>query len=311
MAATLLGSLGAGHATLPPTCQPNSRPPTDSVTLAPNYFSCNSKRLAGKYPIRSWVRRTGCVDLTTGEPLDCDMCVGSWVEPDNEVGHQHDPQRGSKVFYARGTVWADTQPFSELFTSTGFTLRTLRGKPRVVFTAPEAAARVRFSAWAFMHERDYRFVCAPHHPWERWTCPDPSRTQVYYDFTMAFLYPIENRAELPPSTAYLRCDYFYKCRATGQDSQGHPPHGSNMYGEAGLVKTLQDLANAFREYRDPATGQQPFKHYKLMIGDISLEHGGVFDLNQDWSPPTAATGWAAPPTSPATSGMNWPANLVS
>lgn len=284
LAAALLGSLGAGHATLPPTCQPNSRPPTDSVTLAPNYFSCNSKRLPGKFPIRSWVRRTGCVDLTTGEPLDCDLCVGSWVDPGSELGHQHDPQRGNKIFYARGTVWSDTQPFSEIFTSTGFTLRTLRGKPRVVFTAPEAAARVRLSAWAFLHERDYRFVCAPHVPGERWTCPDPSRTQASYDFAMNFLPAIDNRAQLPASATYLRCDYFYKCRATGQDSQGNPPHGSNMYGEAGFLKALQALAASFRAFKDKQ-GNQPFQHYKLMIGDISLERGGVFDLNQDWSPP--------------------------
>jgi hypothetical protein len=224
------------------------------------------------------------VDLTTGEPLDCDLCVGSWVDPGSELGHQHDPQRGNKIFYARGTVWSDTQPFSEIFTSTGFTLRTLRGKPRVVFTAPEAAARVRLSAWAFLHERDYRFVCAPHVPGERWTCPDPSRTQASYDFAMNFLPAIDNRAQLPASATYLRCDYFYKCRATGQDSQGNPPHGSNMYGEAGFLKALQALAASFRAFKDKQ-GNQPFQHYKLMIGDISLERGGVFDLNQDWSPP--------------------------
>lgn len=266
-------------------CQPNLRPPTHSVTLAPNYFPCTSKRLPGSHPIRSWVRRTGCVALTTGKLLDCDMCVGSWVEPGSELGHQHDPQRASKVFYARGTVWSDTQPFSELFTSTGFTLRTLRGKPRVVFTAPEAAARVRLSAWANLQEPNYRFVCAPHHRGERWTCPEPSRTQAYFDFTMNFLSPIENGALLPAGSTYLRCDYFYRCRATGQDSQGNPPHGSNMYGEADFVKVLQELAKAFRDYRDPTINQQPFKHYKLMIGDISLQHGGVFDLDSNWSPP--------------------------
>ncbi len=250
-----------------------------------NYFSCNSGRRGGVVPIRAWVRRGGCVQLTTGRPIDCDYCLNSWVEQGFELGHQHDHERTSKVFYARGSIWSGRQPPDEILTSTGFSFCTGRTQPQVTFTAPEAAAAVRVSTWARLRERDKGFWCQPYYPGARAICTDASRQEAYFDFHLSFLPPREDWAWLPPGSNYLRCDYFWRCRQTGQDSQGHPPHGGNLWGEAGFLRSLQALAVAFRTYKDDTTGQQPFKHYKLMIGDISLEKGGVFDLGSNWSPP--------------------------
>ena len=154
----------------------------------------------------------------------------------------------------------------------------------MTLTAPEAAASVRVSIWARLRESNMRFYCQPYDRWAHATCTDASRQEAYFDFLLSFRPHREDWAWLPESSNYLRCDYFSKCRATGQDSQGNPPHGSNMWGEAGFLRKLQALAVEFRSYKDD-TGRQPFKHDKLMIGDISLEQGGVFDLNKNWSPP--------------------------
>ena len=105
-------------------CQPNTRPPTEFVTLGVNYFSCVSTRTGGVVRIRAWARRGGCWDLTKGKAVDCDYCLNSWVDSGYELGHQHDPQRTSKIFYARGSIWSDRQPRAELFTSTWFSLIT-------------------------------------------------------------------------------------------------------------------------------------------------------------------------------------------
>ncbi len=275
---------GVSEASFPPMCQPNSRPPTASFQLGVNYFSCGKIRHGGVKPIRAWARQAGCVDLTTGRPIDCDSCLNSWVDSGFEMGHRHDFQRTSKVFYSRGTIWSDRQPPDQLFTSTGFSFRTIWGLPKVLFLAPEAAAAVRVSAWARLRQRDKRFDCQPFNPWANHTCTDASRQEAYFDFLLDFLPPREDWAQLPASANYLRCDYFWLCRETGQDSQGNRTHPSNLWGEVGFLESLQALAVAFRNYRDD-TGQQPFKHYKLMIGDISLEKGGVFDLDKNWSPP--------------------------
>ena len=74
----------------------------------------------------------------------------------------------------------------------------------------------------------------------------------------------EGLVELPDSDQYLKIG-------------SRPEHPDNHFGTSTLVTRMQELAVAYREAYPDAT--------PLEYNDMSLEFGGVFDLNKNWAPP--------------------------
>ena len=55
-----------------------------------------------------------------------------------------------------------------------------------------------------------------------------------------------------------------------------PEHPINHFGTQELIADLQTIANQYVQL-NPGV--------RIRINDISLEYGGLFDINKDWSPP--------------------------
>jgi hypothetical protein len=240
----------------------------------------------------------GCFFVTTGRAGDCSICLQSWVEPQDSLntGHAHDLGRQLQLFFSRGVIWSDleSKPF---FTSTGYKGRTQWRDYHGVLAAPEAAAMIRYSHWSKVHDNPGIFfqICSPAFPEEKiWKCIPPENApadpelwmpkEAYYDgaVTVGWVGGWPNLQQLGPSTNYIRCDYTQRCDENDGEFIGHGDHPNPFYAQTEVIRLFENLGFMVRYvlYKLGLTYDA-----RILVTDMSLPWGGLFDKAGDWRPP--------------------------
>jgi hypothetical protein len=273
-------------------CAPNQRPVIDMGSMPPSTYGAQrpSPKATSAYKFT-----VGCFFVTTGRAGDCSICLQSWVEPQGSLktGHAHDLGRQLQLFFSRGVIWSDleSKPF---FTSTGYKGRTHWRDYNGVLAAPEAAAIIRYSHWSKVHDGPGLFfqICSPAFPEEKiWKCIPPENApaepelwmpkEAYYDgvVTVGWVGAWPGLKYLGPHESYIRCDYWNECVKQNGESIGHREHPNPFYGTETLVKLIPLVADWV------LLKMHYVLDHAILVGDMSLPWGGLFDLNARWSPP--------------------------
>jgi hypothetical protein len=185
-------------------------------------------------------------------------------------------------------VWCDLEkkPF---FTSTGYKGRTHGRDYHGVVAAPEAAAIIRWSQWFKVYDPFYA-LCAPYDP-VPWKCvpseyPDQPwmPKQAYLDESMqvGWVGAWPEWKYLGPSTNYIRCDYTERCDENDGESIGHGDHPNPFYAQTEVIKLIESLGFLVRYvlWKLGLTYDA-----RILVTDMSLPWGGLFDKAGDWRPP--------------------------
>jgi hypothetical protein len=227
--------------------------------------------------------RVGCYSITRLEWLDCEMDLKLFYDtsevPSNKLlfwtgSHWEQSGHGARTagdtVRTIGKLWSELEPNAQdKLHVHGFTRNQALASE---LTIPEVAGVVQLRSWC-KFPRDHRCLTSP------WLDhDDPDDPHACYRLEAIGATAPEPLVELPDTlpgmpTPYVRFSVAPQHRPPGRENDHSDP--TPFYGLPDMIGRLILLGMAYQEL----TG------CKVSFNDLSLPFGGLYDINNNWSPP--------------------------
>lgn len=237
----------------------------------------------------SLVFKVGTVDVRTGQLAEqaiSDLRMNIYFStegvpasllPQWQGAHFHD--RTTDESHRRVTLGGiETDPSSDDSDTSGAAIEVLRLQGRlenIKVLKPEAAGVIRIHGESTLpNVPENRNFCAVDNEYWHKVLDSPNQTCAKkWIAEWGVYYLMLDLVELPESS-----DYYVRARTAEGGNNPYHPNPYAYYGTMAMVNSLENLAQTY--YEDDRTKEQ-----KLRIKDMSLEWGGILDINGDWSCP--------------------------
>ncbi|MFB3852092.1 MAG: hypothetical protein ACE14Q_09255 [Acidobacteriota bacterium] len=237
----------------------------------------------------SFVFQVGTVDIRTGqlsEQAISDLRMNIYfstegvpasLQPQWQGAHFHN--RETDETHRRVTLGGiETDPLSDDsdYSATAIEVLGLQGRlENIKVWKPEAAGVIRIHGESTLPNvpQNSNFCALDNEYWHK-VLDKPTQTCAKkWVAEWGVYYLILDLVELPETYKY-----YVRARTAEGGNNPYHPNPYAYYGTQGMVNSLKNLAKAY--YEDKRTKEQ-----KLRIKDMSLEWGGILDIDGDWSCP--------------------------